>query len=99
MAQLKVKEMFPPKKRGAEKQGVTPIIAFRAPDDVREYIELLKSRGYSISESCLLIIRTWKDMDEKIEDLWPRIRAQAELEKIEVGELLAKLIRDGMKKK
>lgn len=96
---LKAQKLFPPRPKSAadKKPGVTPMLAFRAPDDIRKYMTQLRERGYSTTEVIIGMLRMGIELERELSDLWPKIRATAELEGATVGMVISRMLRDSMK--
>jgi len=88
--------LFPPKEK-KRRSGATKMMAFRCPDDLREYVEEMSGRGYDKTETIVKLMRLARAVEKELADGLQRAEEIARGENVELGRVVGRLADLGLK--
>ncbi len=82
-------------------KGRTKAVGFRAPPDVREYLDyLLEKKGTGDTESVLHLFRLGRDAEKEIgEEFDEALRRMSRMQDVSVGQIIGRLARRALERK
>jgi hypothetical protein len=83
-------------KKGSSKKGRKPLWAFKAPDDVDEYLRSMVVPGFSRSDVLIELVRVVRDLERELGDASAAIEEMARKEGTSTGLIVGQLARRGL---